>query len=190
MAKLFNDFRIYLKDSDKARLANCRARIVRETNPREPCDNEDLVFEKAEDESFIPKNAIHKWKFDCNHEHEPIWFFTTAERCKKMVSENPSYWTLPKLKEFAEIEHGLYQNWWDGHVYGVVVETWDEKQRKWTPIDAIWGLYREKDVIDRINDEIDLLTDKRDGAEIPVCIDEEEMKYEFDNTEKKVNEFD
>ena len=44
MSKLFNDARIYLKDSDKVRLADYRARIVRESNPREPCVNEDLLF--------------------------------------------------------------------------------------------------------------------------------------------------
>ena len=58
MAKLFNDPRIYLKDSDKVHLADYRARIVREIDPREPCDNEDLVFEKAEDENLIPDNAL------------------------------------------------------------------------------------------------------------------------------------
>ena len=188
MAK-FNDPQIYLKDSDKVRLADVRARIVKETDPREPCDNEDLVFEKAEDESLIPKNALHKWKFDCNHEHEPIWFFTTAERCKKMVSNNPSDWTKEKLIEFEKIERRLYQDWWDGHVYGIVVEKWDEKQRKWAPIDSMYGMYGKKDVLDGIHKEIDLLNDEIDGANIPICIDDEEMKYEFDNTEKCRNGF-
>ena len=58
MANRLNNLRIYLKDSDKVRLADTRIRIVRESDPLEPCDNEDLVFEKAEDESYIPKNAL------------------------------------------------------------------------------------------------------------------------------------
>ena len=182
MAKLFNDLRIYLKDSDKVRLANYRARIVRETDPREPCDNEDLVFRKVEDEHLIPANALYKWKFDCNYEHEPIWFFTTAERCKEMVSKDPSYWTLPKLKEFAEIEHRLYQDWYDGHVYGYIIEKWDSKRREWMTTSSHWGMYGVKDLFDNLATETD-------GVNIPVCIDEEEMKYEFDNTEKKINEF-
>ena len=183
MAKLFNDTRIYLKDSDKVRLADYRARIVRETNPTEPCDNEDLVFEKAEDESLIPENALYKWKFDCNFEHEPIWFFTTAERCKKMVSVDPSYWTLPKLKEFAEIEKRLYQDWWDGHVYGYIIEKWDEKRREWMTTSSLWGMYGAKDLFENLATETD-------GVNIPICVDKEEMKYEFDNVEKRVNEFD
>ena len=48
-----NPIKIYLKDSDKARLADYRARIVRETSPLEPCDNEDLVFEKAGSTCFL-----------------------------------------------------------------------------------------------------------------------------------------
>ena len=190
MNKQLNNIRIYLKDSDKARLADCRARIVRETNPLEPCDNEDLVFEKAEDKSLIPENALYMWKFDCNHEHEPIWFFTTAERCKKMVSEDPSYWTLPKLKEFAEIEHRLYEDWYAGHVYGIIIEKWDEKLREWKNVDSHWGMYGEKELYDNLVNEIDLHYDEAGEASIPVCVDEEEMKYEFDNVEMRVNEFE
>ena len=185
MSKLFseNPPKIYLKDSDKVRLADCRARIVRETYPNEPCVNEDLVFEKAEDESLIPTNALHKWKFDCNNEHEPIWFFTTAERCKKMVSEDPSCWTLPKLIEFEKVEKKLYQDWWDGNVYGYIIEKWDEKRREWAKVSSCYGMYGVEELM--MN-----LAEDADGVSIPICIDDEDMKYDFDNTEKKVNEFD
>ena len=182
MSKLFTDPRIYLKESDKVRLADYRARIVRESDPCEPCDHEDLVFEKAEDESLIPANALLKWKFDCNHEHEPIWFFTTAERCKRMVSENPSYWTKKKLEEFARIERRLYQDWYDGHVYGYIIEKWDAKRREWMTTSSAWGMYGSKDLLENLATETD-------GVNIPVCIDSEDMKYDFDNTEKKINEF-
>ena len=178
-----NPPKIYLKDSDKVRLADIRARIVRETNSREPCYNEDLVFEKAEDESSIPENALHKWKFDPNNWREPIWFFTTAERCKEMVSEDPSYWTLPKLIKFEEIEKKLYYDWWNGRVYGYVIEEWNDKQRKWVQVSSCWGMYGVEDLM--VN-----LAEETDGVSIPICIDDEIMKYEFDNTEKKVNEFD
>ena len=107
MNKRFNDTRIYLKDSDKARLANCRARIVRE----------------------------------------------------------------------------------GGHVYGIIVEKWDEKQREWAHIDSIWGMHGAEQVQRQLNDEIDLLYDEVNGVNIPVCVDEEVMKYEFDNVESEVNEF-
>ena len=180
MAKLFNDPRIYLKDSDKVRLADYRARIVREIDPREPALNEDLVFEKAEDESLISANALFKWSIDMTD--ETWWFFTTAERCKEMVSDDPSYWTFEKLQEFARIEKKLYENWRDGHVYGYIIEKWDEKRREWMTTSSLWGMYGAKDLLENLATETD-------GVNIPVCIDEEEMKYEFDNTEKKVNEF-
>ena len=185
MSKTFieNPPKIYLKDSDKVRLAARRARIVQEINPREPCDNEDLVFEKAEDESSIPENALHKWKFDPNNWREPIWFFTTAERCKEMVSEDPSYWTLPKLIKFEEIEKKLYYDWWNGRVYGYVIEEWDEKNREWVQVSSCWGMYGVEDLM--VN-----LAEETDGVSIPICLDDEDMKYDFDNTEKKVNEFD
>lgn len=185
MSKLFteNPPKIYLKDSDKVRLADYRARIVRESNPREPCDNEDLVFEKADGE--VPAEAIYTWYFA----PMGVTFYTTPERCKKMVSEDPSYWTQKKLEEFAKIEGRLYRDWWDGHVYGIVIEKWDAKRREWMTTSSLWGIYGAKDVYDNLGDEIDLHYDEVGGASIPVCVDEEEMKYEFDNVEKKVNEF-
>ncbi len=184
--KLFakNPPKIYLKSSDKARLADVRARIVKESDPLEPCRNEDLVFEKAEDESLIPANALHKWKFDYNHEleREPIWFFTTAERCKKMVSDDPSYWTKEKLIEFEKVERRLYQDWWDGYVYGFIIEKWDEKRRDWVQESSAWGMYGAEELM--MN-----LAEKTDGVSIPICLDDEEMKYDFNNTEKMINEF-
>ena len=182
MAKSTN-LRIYLKESDRVRLADCRIRIVKESDPLEPCRNEDLVFEKVEDEHLIPTNALMKWKFDCNYEREPMWFYTTAERCKQMVSNNPDDWTMEKLQFFAGVEKRLYQNWWDGEVYGYIIEKWDEKQRKWVTTFSVWGMYGAKDLLDN-------LATKTNRVNIPVCLDEEEMKYEFDNTEKCINEFD
>ena len=181
MAKLFNDTRIYLKDSDKVRLADYRARIVRETSPREPCDNEDLVFEKAEDESLIPSSSLFKWNIEMAD--GPQWFFTTAERCKEMVAEDPSYWTFEKLQEFARIEKKLYENWRDGHVYGYIIEKWDEKRREWMTTSSLWGMYGADELLLHLAEETD-------GVNIPVCIDSEDMKYDFDNTEKRVNEFE
>lgn len=185
MAKMFteNPPKIYLKESDHVRLAECRARIVREESPREPCDNEDLVFEKAEDESLIPADALLSWKFDCNHDHEPVWFFTTAERCKEIVSKDPADWTREKLEWFAKLEKKLYQDWWDGNVYGYIIEKWDEKQCGWKQTSSLWGIYGAEELMES-------LVEETDGVAIPICLDSEDMKYDFDNTEKKVNEFE
>ena len=182
MSKLFaeNPPKIYLKDSDKARLADWRVRIVREKFPREPCDNEGLVFEKAESKDSIPDNALYSWKFQ-PYMH-CIWFFTTAERCKKMVSEDPSYWTEEKLKEFAAIEERLYKDWYNGHVYGCVVEQWDEKRRAWMTTSSLWGLYGAEETMLHLAEETD-------GISIPICVDEEEMKHEFENVESHLNQF-
>lgn len=179
MSKLFteNPPKIYLKDSDKVRLADYRARIVKETDPREPCDNEDLVFEKSEDTS-VPEDAIYSWYFA----PMGITFYTTPERCKKMVSEDPSYWTQKKLEEFAKIEGRLYRDWYDGCVYGYIIEKWDEKRREWMRTSSLWGMYGAEELMMHLAEETD-------GVSIPICLDDEEMKYDFDNTEKKVNEF-
>ena len=170
--------KIYLKDSDKARLADVRVRIVREIDPREPCDNEDLVFEKAKSIEDVPNDALKAWQFNPTGE----WFFTTAERCKEMVSEDPSYWTKPKLEEFARNERKLYQDWMSGHVYGYVEEKWDAANRCWKLISSCYGCYGAEETIINVKELIE-------DDDVLVCIDEEEMKYEFDNTEKKVNEF-
>jgi hypothetical protein len=99
-----------------------------------------------------------------------------------MVSEDTSYWTEDKLKKFAEIEGKLYREWWDGHVYGYIIEKWDEKRREWTTTSSHWGMYGSKDLFENIASETN-------GVNIPICINEEDMKYEFDNCEKTINEF-
>ena len=177
--------KIYFESSDKARLADRRLRIVVDVNPLEPCDNEDLVFEKAEDETMIPTNALFTWKFDCNHEHEPIWFFTTAERCKEMVSKDPSYWTKEKLQHFAEIEKRLYQDWYDGKVFGFVSEVWNSATRKWDCTAAVYGMYGVDELMENIGDYLT-------NNDMLVCFNDaghEELKYEFDNAEMFRNEF-
>ena len=51
-------------------------------------------------------------------------------------------------------------------------------------------MYGAKDLYDNLNNAIDLFYDEVGGANLlPICIDEEAMKYEFDNVEMKVNEF-
>ena len=174
-----SNLKIYLKDSDKSRLADKRVRIIKESDPLEPCRNEDLVFEKAEDEFLIPADALFKWHIDMVPGE--WWFYTTAERCKKMVSEDPSYWTFEKLQDFALLEKKLYENWRDGYVYGFIVEHWDEKQRKWVEDRSLWGMYGKEDVLENIRSEV--------HEDIPICIDEDSMAWEFNNAEKKINEF-
>ena len=174
------NFKIYLKDSDRARLANKRIRIVRETSPLEPCDNEDLVFEKAESFNDIPNNKLKTWYF------APLdmWFFTTAERCKTMVSKDPSYWTDDKLSAFAKIEKQLYNDWNNGNVYGIIIEEWNARNRSWTCIESYYGMYGATSLIDNINDKL-----QRDHSAFVVCIDDETMKYDFNDVEMRVNEF-
>ena len=177
MAK-FNP-KIYLKDSDKVRLADWRVRIVREHNPRRPDEHEDLVFEVTDNPDNVPSDVLKTWKF----ERRNLTFFTTAERCKKMVSPDPSYWTSEKLDYFAEVEKKIWEDWYYGYVYGCIVEHWDAKRREWMTTSSLWGMYGKQDLLDNLATETD-------GINIPICVDEEEMKYEFDNVEHKPNEFD
>ena len=162
--------KIFLENSDKARLADNRVRIVRESNPREPQYNEDLVFVVAEDKTSIPKNALYTWQFDCNGEHEPFYFYTTAARCKKMVSKDPSYWTQEKLVWFAEQEKKLYKDWWEGKVYGLIFEEWSVEQRQFVPSTtyiSTWGIYGEDALVDMLNDYGDV----KNGKFI-ICVDD------------------
>ena len=66
-------------------------------------------------------------------------------------------------------------------------------------IDVLASMYRN---LPKIADELEKmnklkalelmlnLAEETDGVSIPICLDDEDMKYDFDNTEKKVNEFD
>lgn len=178
MSKLFNDTRIYLKDSDKVRLADYRARIVRETCPHRPDEYQDLVFVSDKKEKFIPEKVLMSWGLFPTQET----FFTTAERCKQMISPDQSYWTQEKLEFFKNAEMQIWRDWLTGRVYGYIIEKWDAKRREWMTTSSKWGMYGSKDLLENLAAETD-------GVNIPVCVDEEDMQYEFNNVESKVNEF-
>ena len=138
------------------------------------------MFEKADSKDAIPDDALFTWTF--NYPETPMHFFTTAERCKKLVSEDSSYWTQEKLAEFARIEHRLYQDWYDGRVYGYVEERWNEKTRSWEHVSSCYGYYGTDEILRAVKEIMG-------NEDLVVCINSEEMKYDFDNVEKKVNEF-
>ena len=66
-------------------------------------------------------------------------------------------------------------------MYGFAVEKWDER-REWMTTSSSWGMYGTEELMMELAEETD-------GVSIPICLDDEEMKYEFDNVEMKVNEF-
>ena len=176
-----DQLKFFLESSTTARLADNRVRIVRESNPREPRYNEDLVFAVADDKTSIPKDAIYTWQFDCNGEHEPFYFYTTAKRCKQMVAEDPSYWTQEKLAKFAEIEKQLYKDWWESKVYGLIFEEWSAEQRQFVPSTtyiSTWGIYGEDALVDVLNDYDDVKRGK-----FIICVSDG-MKDDFMNSTK------
>lgn len=173
--------KIFLKDSDIPRLADKRARIVCDIDAREPCDNEDLVFIRVWDECEIPADAIYSCRFD-PQDHEPIWLYTTAERCKELVSPDPSAWTQKKLQAFAAEEKKLYKSWDAGHVYGFIIEEWSDTQRTWVMKSSLWGMYGAESLLSNLSEELG-------GSKIPVCVDSEDLKHDFENVETELNEF-
>lgn len=167
--------KVFKLGSDDARLADRRVRIVREEQPDEPTEQFDLVFEKAEDEASIPKDAIYKWKFDCSFEHEPIWLFATEERCRKMVSPNPDDWTREKLAGFEKDERKLWQSWWDGDVFGWIREKWDPKKREFVHEASCGGYYGAGEILRAVEEEaVDFAEEPSPGEkDIIVCAEDD-----------------
>lgn len=177
---------VFKLSSDAARLADRRVRIVREKLPDEPAKYFDLVFEKAEDEASIPKDAIYKWKFECNFEHEPIWLFATEERCRKMVSPNPDDWTQEKLVEFEKDERKLWQSWWDGDVFGWIQERWDPKKREFAHESSCYGYYGVDEILRAVEEEvIDFIKEPIPGEKDVATCAEDDLAVRLGEIEKK-----
>ena len=62
-------------------------------------------------------------------------------------------------------------------------EEGEEKHREWKQEKSRWGMYGAEELMINLVEDIDVVS-------IPICLDTEDMKYDFDNTEKNVNEFD
>lgn len=180
-AMQMDQLKFFLESSTTARLADNRVRIVRESNPREPQFNEDLVFAVATSKKSIPEDSLYTWQFDFDGKRDPLYFYATALRCRKMIADDPSYWTHEKLVWFAEQEKKLYKDWWEGNVYGIVFEEWNPKQRKFETSKKLisnWGIYGEDALVDVLNDYNDVKSGK-----FIICVGDD-VKGDFVNSTK------
>lgn len=159
-----DNIKIYKTDSENARLANKRLRIVYDRSAERPDKMMDLVFTFTRDEEEVPNDAIYTWDWYDNSDGTTYHFYTTEDRCREMVVEDSSYWSEEKLEKFEEEERSLFEDWASGKVFGYVIEHWDEAQRKFVLEDSLWGMYGVDDLLDNIEDEIE-------GEDIVVCLD-------------------
>ena len=160
-----------------ARLANVRLVLVKDCSGRAPDENTDLIFHRGHGEV---------WGFKLRETYGYETEVFTADR-KKVEEESKACGHKTEAEKRAwlegikDAEKKMWQAWMDGEIYGIVVQKWDEAERRFYCIDCMYELYGWNDVVECLKD-----MDKT-GIEV-FCVDDE--CGDPDNWKKEFRELD
>ena len=147
--------KIYIESNRKARLVNCRVRIVHDSCYRQPWADMDLIFNpRTEDVDSAPL-------YDATTHDEPLierkcgalTFYTNKSRIKELCGDDPKFFTDDGIDKLCwGPEKNEIKMWVNGEVFGFVVEHWDEDNRSWKHVDSCFGYYGIDAVLDEVKD--------------------------------------
>lgn len=159
--------KIYSKNSEEARLADCRIRIKRDEWPQIPSENMDLIYQLEESNEDIPEEAIAVFSYFDSNAAKTLWFWTDAFRLEKYFNKNPASWTSAALEKIFEEESKIWKEFFAGEVYEAIVENWNPEKRMFE-IDCTYGsMYGASEVICNLDSFIE------DNEASIICTDDD-----------------
>ena len=178
---------VYLVSQKKARLANVRVRIVRDSSAQAPWTNQDLVFnprpgDVGEKPIYFPNFPVDgpAIKRELNHNGYHYTFYTTVKRIKELCGDDPKFQTPEGIENLCWApEKDEIQKYLRNECYGFIKEKWNDAERTWECVDkqSLWGMIGADELLDNVLYDPTGLGGKDDGS-IVVCCDNE-LKYEF-----------
>lgn len=160
-----------------AHLANVRLVLMKDPSCRAPDVNSDLIFHRGHGE-------VWGFKLRENYGYETEVF--TADRAKveeesKACGHKTEAEKRAWLDGIKEAEKKMWQAWMDGEVYEIVVQKWDDTERRFCCIECLCELYGWNDVVEALKD--------MDLSKVEVfCVDED--CGDPDDWKKEFREFD
>lgn len=131
-----------------ARLANVRLVLMKDLSGRAPDVNTDLIFHRGHGE-------VWGFKLRETYGSETEVFTATREKveeeskaCGHKTEAEKRAW----LEGIKDAEKKMWQAWMDGEVYGIVVQKWDDVERRFHCIDCLYELYGWNDVVAALKD--------------------------------------
>lgn len=130
------------ENSKEARLANCRVLLIRDESGQAPDKYMDTIFHPGHGEIF----GFKVTSFD--RQYSEIFTCDKAALQKEIDAmnfkseEDKEKW----LNGIKVSEKKMWQAYYDGNVYGLLIEKWNDEEREFKVVDSLWQLYGFDDV--------------------------------------------
>jgi hypothetical protein len=130
------------ENTKEARLANRRVLLIRDDSCQAPDKYMDTIYHPGHGEIFgfqvVSFDRQYSEVFTCDKaalqkEIDAMNFKSEADKNK---------W----LKDIKDSEAKMWQAYYDGEVYGILIQEWNDKERQFKMVDVLWGLYGFDDV--------------------------------------------
>lgn len=160
MKKMFEVLNSYDK---AAKLANFRARIVRDSTTVWPSDSMDMIYHPKS------KSAGELFGFICSDQFGHKFIFTCdPQKLKDEMKAIPESKRTAWLSDIKNTEQTIFQEFISGEVYGIIFEEWNADAREWNVVEAIGGFYGWDSLKDYFETDLDHHVDC-------ICIDSDEL---------------
>jgi hypothetical protein len=121
----------------KARLANLRTLLIRDESCQAPDKFMDTIFHPGHGE-------VHGFSVMSSDRNHFETFTCTSEALQKEIDamnfkseEDKDKW----LEDIKASEKKMWQAYFDGEVYGIIIQKWNDEEREFKMVDSLWGLY-------------------------------------------------
>jgi hypothetical protein len=136
------------ENTREARLANRRVLLARDESCSAPDKYMDTLFHPGHGEvhgfSVMSSDRNHFETFTCSSEALQKEF----DAMNFKSEEDKDKW----LDGIKDSEKKMWQAYFDGEVYGIFIEEWNNEERRFRTVDALWGIYGLDDMKANIAD--------------------------------------
>ena len=138
------------KKTKKARLANRRVLLIRDESCQAPDEFMDTIFHPGHGEVFGFKVVSFDRQFSEVFTCDKATLQKEIDAMNFKSEEDKEKW----LKGIKESEKKMWQAYYDGDVYGILIQEWNDEDREFNTIDTLWGMYGFDDVKANIIDVV------------------------------------
>ena len=139
------------KKTKEARLANRRVLLIRDLSCLAPDKFMDTIFHPGHGEIFGFKVVSFDRKYSEVFTCDKSALQKEIDAMKFKSEEDKEKW----LKDIKESEMKMWQAYYDGEVYGILIQEWNDEDREFKTCDSLWGMYGFDDVKANIKDVVD-----------------------------------
>jgi hypothetical protein len=132
----------------KARLANLRALLIRDVSCQAPDEFMDMIYHPGHGEIFGFKVVSFDRQFSEVFTCDKAALQKEIDAMKFKSEADKNKW----LKDIKDSEAKIWQAYYDGEVYGILIQEWSDEAREFKTVDSLYGLYGFDDVKANIMD--------------------------------------